>query len=285
MAVVRVHAQLALVVGAPEPEGDEPGVQQTGVVGVLDVLLHQLPVAGNALAVVAQDRELAAVEQAVEVLQDGRPHVLFERLDLVIERGEHHAAAHRHLELRQRMVLGVEVGRHAAIDLAVLPHAAAKGHTLQVAVGRVAPLVVGADELGLVAVALAAETHAAVRADVLHHMDRAVGGAGHDDRTFADHAALEVARVGDFRFQADVTPVALVEEALQFALVALLIGVDGEGDAAGAAQLPVQGIRAGDGGLGGHGVSPVFCRIHPHDRQSLPIQQSKRRDSLYSPSK
>jgi len=51
--VVRVHAQLALVVGAPEAEGDKPGVQQARVVRVLDVLLHQLPVARDALAVVA----------------------------------------------------------------------------------------------------------------------------------------------------------------------------------------------------------------------------------------
>ncbi|MCY1544317.1 hypothetical protein D9M68_801920 [compost metagenome] len=181
----------------------------------------------------------------------------------MIERGKHHAAAHRHLQLGERVALGVEVGRHATVDLTVLPHAAAKRHALQVAVGCVAPLVVGADELGLVAVALATETHAAVRADVLHHVDLAVGGARHDDRAFADRAALEVARVGDLGFQADVTPVALVEEALQLALVALLVGVDGERDAAGAAQLPLQGIRAGEGGLGGHGMSPVFLSNSP----------------------
>ena len=67
VAVVRVHHQLRLVVGAPEAEGHEPGVQQARVVRVLDVLLHQLPVARDALAVVAEDLELAAVEQAVEV--------------------------------------------------------------------------------------------------------------------------------------------------------------------------------------------------------------------------
>ena len=56
VAVVRVHQQLRLVVGAPEAEGDEPGVQQARVVRVLDVFLHQLPVARDALAVVAEDR-------------------------------------------------------------------------------------------------------------------------------------------------------------------------------------------------------------------------------------
>ena len=55
VAVALVHQQLRLVVGAPEAEGDEPGVQQARVVRVLDVLLHQLPVARDALAVVAED--------------------------------------------------------------------------------------------------------------------------------------------------------------------------------------------------------------------------------------
>ena len=55
VAVARVHQQLRLVVGAPEAEGDEPGVQQARVVRVLDVLLHQLPVARDALAVVAEE--------------------------------------------------------------------------------------------------------------------------------------------------------------------------------------------------------------------------------------
>ena len=34
VAVVVVHAQLALVVGSPEAEGDEPSVQQAGMVWI-----------------------------------------------------------------------------------------------------------------------------------------------------------------------------------------------------------------------------------------------------------
>ncbi|WMI97635.1 GLUG motif-containing protein [Pseudomonas chlororaphis subsp. aurantiaca] len=57
------HYQLRFVVGTPEPERNEPGMQQTWVIRILDVLLHQRPVARNALAVVTQDRELATIEQ------------------------------------------------------------------------------------------------------------------------------------------------------------------------------------------------------------------------------
>ncbi len=71
------------------------------------------------------------------------------------------------LQLVQAVLGGLEVGRHAAVDLAVLLDAAAERHALQVALQRVVPLVVRADELLAVAVALAAELHAAVRADVL----------------------------------------------------------------------------------------------------------------------
>ena len=104
VAVLLVHLQLRLVVGAPEPEGDEPGVQQARVVRVLDVLLHQLPVARDALAVVAEDLQLAAVEQAVEVAEDRRAEEVLERLDVVVERREHDAAARRDLQLGEAVL-------------------------------------------------------------------------------------------------------------------------------------------------------------------------------------
>jgi hypothetical protein len=55
VAVVFVHACSSDLLSARhKAKGDKPGVQQPGVVGVFDVFLHQLPVARNALAVVAQ---------------------------------------------------------------------------------------------------------------------------------------------------------------------------------------------------------------------------------------
>ena len=174
VAMVGVHPERRLVVGAPEPEGDEPGVQQAGVVRVLDVLLHQLPVARNALAVVAQDGELAAIEQPVKVAQDGGAQKLLQRLHAVVKRRKHHAATGSHLELGQPMLCRVEVRWHAAIDLAILLHATPKRHTLQVARQGVVPLVVRAGQALAVAMPLAAKRHAPVGADVFHHMDRSI---------------------------------------------------------------------------------------------------------------
>ena len=80
----------------------------------------------------AEDLQLAAVEHAVVVGQDGRAQVVFQRLHVVVKAGKHHATARCDLELGQAVVLGVEVGRHAAFDLAVLPYAAAQRHACQV---------------------------------------------------------------------------------------------------------------------------------------------------------
>jgi len=41
MAVVSVHQQLRLVVRAPKSEGDEPGMQQSRMVRILDVDLDK----------------------------------------------------------------------------------------------------------------------------------------------------------------------------------------------------------------------------------------------------
>ena len=66
MTVKAIHLQRRLVVGSPEAEVDEPGVEQARVVRVLDVLHHQLPVARDALAVVAQQLQRPVPEDPVE---------------------------------------------------------------------------------------------------------------------------------------------------------------------------------------------------------------------------
>ena len=97
MPVLLVHEQLRLVVGAPESKGDEPGVQQARMVGILDVLLHELPVARHPLARVAENGELASVEHALEIRQYRGPDVLREGRHLGMERGEDHAVVDRDL--------------------------------------------------------------------------------------------------------------------------------------------------------------------------------------------
>jgi hypothetical protein len=131
--------------------------------------------------------------------------------------------------------------------LAVLLDAAPEGQAHQLALQVVVPLVVGAGEALDVAVALAAEGHAAVRAAVLDDAHRAVGVAHHDHAALADLAAPEVAGARDLALQADVAPVAAVEEALELVAVDRVVGVDPAGRAAGRCVAP----REAGGGVGG----------------------------------
>ena len=77
MPMMLVHAQLAFVVCAPKTKGHKPSVQQTGVIWVFDIFLHQLPVTWNTLPVVAQNFELSPIEHAIKVLKDGGSHKIF----------------------------------------------------------------------------------------------------------------------------------------------------------------------------------------------------------------
>ena len=85
VTAMRVDHHLRLLVGAPQPERDEPGMQQARVIRVLDVCLHQLPVGRNVLAGIAEQSQRAAriacPEHAFEIRQDGRPEEILERLD------------------------------------------------------------------------------------------------------------------------------------------------------------------------------------------------------------
>ena len=248
VAVVRVHAQLAFVVGSPKAKGNKPGVQQTGVIGVLDVLLHQLPVARDALAVVAQHLELAAVEQAVEVGEDGWPHEILQRLHAVVKRRKHHAATGGDFQGGEAMVFGVKVGRHATVDLAVLANPAPKWHALQIAFEVVTPLVIGADKLFFMAMAFATKLHAPMGANVFDHVNLPLVVTRHDDRALTHHRAFEITCKGDFSLETHIAPMVLIKETLQLLFVAVFIGVDGKRDTASAACFPVNGLLA-------HGVS------------------------------
>ena len=143
------------------------------------------------------------------------------------------------------MQLGVKVGGHATQHLALLPDPAAKGHTLQVALQGVAPLVVGAHKFFAVAMAFAAKLHATMRAYVFQYMHGAIVCARHDDRAFTNAAALVVTRVGNFGLQAHVTPVLVVKKPFQLQLVAVGVGVDAKGNVVGAVAAPVQGAAVG----------------------------------------
>ena len=213
-------------------------MQQTGVIRVFDVLLHQLPVAWNTLTAVAQNFQLAAIEGAVKVAQDGGAQEGFQGFNVVVERGKHHATACGHFQFGQAMIFQLELFGHAAIDLAVLLDTSAKRHALQIAFDVVIPLVVGTQKIFGLAMALAAKTHAPVGAHVFNHIDAAIGVAHHDDRTLPHHGAAKVACVGDFSLQAHVTPVAVVEETVELFFVQVFAGVSPKRNATGALTFP-----------------------------------------------
>ena len=178
------------------------------------------------MPVVAEHFQLAAVERRLEFAQHFGPEIIGERFHVVGVGREHDAAMGRDVQLVQSMVLHLEIGRHAAFA----GHAAAERNADQVAFQIVGPLVIGADEFVRRAAQLAAEFRGAVRAAVLERMDRAVRGARHHDRGRPDIGADEIAGVRNLRLERDIVPGRAVEDALDFALVNRLVGIDPVGN-------------------------------------------------------
>ena len=109
-------------------------MQQCGVVGVLQVLVIHLPIRRHRVPVIAQKFELPAVESSIEVAEHLRAEIVLEAPHGGIEGREHHAAARRHLELLEAVLLELDVVAVAAlIDSAVASHGALPGfrHSLR----------------------------------------------------------------------------------------------------------------------------------------------------------
>ena len=90
-------------------------MEQAGVVRVLDVLEHQLPVRRHRLALVAEHAQLPSVEDAVEPADVGRSEVVLERRQAAVERGKDDAVTFRHRQSLEPVVAIVEVDRHPSI--------------------------------------------------------------------------------------------------------------------------------------------------------------------------
>ena len=230
--MVRVGHHSRLLIGTPEAERDEEHMQQSGVIRILDVLLHQLPVARNPLPRIAENRQLAGRvvrrKDAIEIGEHIGAEIVFERRNRRIERRKHNAIPGRYLKLVESMIFELEVGRHPALAT----NAAPIRHTDQVALQVVIPLVIRATKVRVVAEVLLAELHPAVRAAILDDVDStlaiSVDIANHDDLPLADERPLEVARIRNLREQPDVAPVRPVKDPLELALIQLLIGVSAE---------------------------------------------------------
>ena len=89
-------------------------MQQAGVIGILTVLVVELPVGRDALAGVAQ-HAYRADEQSVEIVAHRRIEKNRKWLDAIIERAEDNARVAVHSEHSQPMIGHGEVGRHATL--------------------------------------------------------------------------------------------------------------------------------------------------------------------------
>ena len=201
-------------------------MQQRRVVGVLQVLEHQLPIAWNKLAGVAQYLQLPPVEDPVHEPVDGLAEILFVGLHVRVHAGEDRPVVVVHLQDIEAVLLALEVGGHAAL----LTNAPAQRHPDQVALQIVGPLVIGADELGRVAEIAFAELHPAMGAAVHEGVDLAFRVARDHDRTVAEPGALVIAGIGNLRRQRHVVPRLAAEDALHLPLIDCRVGIKPIGD-------------------------------------------------------
>ena len=88
-------------------------MQQPGVVWVLDVFHHQLPVARNTLAVVAQQRQFSAAFRAFEdALKPGEyvgAKISFQRLGVVAESRKNQSVQRSDAQLGKAMILQIKI--------------------------------------------------------------------------------------------------------------------------------------------------------------------------------
>src|SRR5262249_19147626 len=138
----RIRKHERAVAGDQQAERHQKGVQQRRVIGVLEILVIELPIAGQRVAVVTQQPWLSALEGRRGLLEHLRAEVILKRLHVVEVRSKHDTAVSRYVEPTQSMLGAVEVGGHAALSV----DAASKWNAGEIALKVVGPLMVGADE-------------------------------------------------------------------------------------------------------------------------------------------
>jgi hypothetical protein len=124
------------------------------------------------------------------------------------------------------MLVLAEFGGHAALP----PDPAFERDAGQFAGQVIGPTVIDAAELFDIAAPLQAQQVAAMRAAIDDGVDVAVVVARDDDRGLADRCCDIIARIRNFRGQAQEIPGRTFEDPLLFDLVLLGVGVEPEGD-------------------------------------------------------
>ncbi len=203
-------------------------MHQREVVGVGGVFQLDLPVAGEAEAVFA--RHLDAVAGALFHEQVHpffrRAKIVFQRLDIVLERGENHAGIAFGAQADQR-----QLGLVDAVAVAFRVRNAA-----QRSIQCVAPTVVGADEAVGLALLVFAHRGATVATAIEQHVYVFLAITHHNHRLLADVGGLVAAVVGYLAVVGDPDPGA-VENLLKLGVEQLRVGVHRGVDAVGLHQV------------------------------------------------
>src|SRR6476660_6165014 len=84
-----------------ETEGDQERVQQRSVIGILQVLMIELPVVWKRMAVMAKHLELAPVECRLEIAQYFGAEIVGKRFHVVAVGSEQHAEMARAVQPAQ----------------------------------------------------------------------------------------------------------------------------------------------------------------------------------------
>jgi hypothetical protein len=195
------------------------------VVGVLDVLVVQLPVIGQRLRE-APDHLHRSIEHAFDTLADLVAQVFLQRIHIVAEAAKDKAAEDGNAQLARMVVFLAETLWHAATAI----DAAFEGHALEITLEAVGPGVVHTLEvLDPLTRSLQADQCPAMSAAVFECVDFAVSVARHDNRRLADKGGSVVTTLGDFAVKAKIAPgIATVDVALLIA-IDLFVAVYGKG--------------------------------------------------------
>ena len=178
------------------------------MVRVLHVLHVELPVVGQGLGEAADDLYRLS-QHARQALEDLGAEVVLDRRRVRGQGAEHEPAHPRRAQLAGPVRLEAEGRRHPALAVDTL----LEGDPTEVAPTVVAPGVVDALELALVAAVLEADQRAAMGAAVLEGVDLAVGVPRHHHGHQADVRGAVVARARDVRLQAEEVPDRPLEDA------------------------------------------------------------------------
>src|SRR4051794_18471833 len=98
-------------------EGREEEMQDTGVIGVLDVLDVELPVVRKHLSETPEHHRGAAAEHPLDAVHDLLAEIFLDRWHVFGERAENQTVNDRDAQLARTMLLHLEGLRHAALAL------------------------------------------------------------------------------------------------------------------------------------------------------------------------